>query len=145
VATPDTISILDGATFVVSDAHGDLEAGPDQVHGLFYRDTRFLSRWILTVDGHRPDVLSVENGKYFGGPECREDAPKRRVRLGPDCEETPALRAFRHGASRTRTGDLLGAIQALSQLSYSPAAGKSVATATTQAAARPASRRACRP
>ena len=26
-----------------------------------------------------------------------------------------------HGASRTRTGDLLGAIQALSQLSYSPA------------------------
>ena len=28
------------------------------------------------------------------------------------------------GASRTRTGDLLGAIQALSQLSYSPARGK---------------------
>jgi hypothetical protein len=27
------------------------------------------------------------------------------------------------GASRTRTGDLLGAIQALSQLSYSPAKG----------------------
>jgi hypothetical protein len=27
-----------------------------------------------------------------------------------------------NGASRTRTGDLLGAIQALSQLSYSPAA-----------------------
>jgi glycogen debranching enzyme len=61
----ETISILDGSTFVVSDTHGDVEAGPDQVHGLFYRDTRFLSRWILTVDGHRPDVLSVENGKYF--------------------------------------------------------------------------------
>jgi hypothetical protein len=29
-----------------------------------------------------------------------------------------------HGASRTRTGDLLGAIQALSQLSYSPARGE---------------------
>jgi hypothetical protein len=29
-------------------------------------------------------------------------------------------RPGRHGASRTRTGDLLGAIQALSQLSYSP-------------------------
>ena len=28
------------------------------------------------------------------------------------------------GASRTRTGDLLGAIQALSQLSYSPAAAQ---------------------
>src|SRR5579862_5854509 len=30
-----------------------------------------------------------------------------------------------NGASRTRTGDLLGAIQALSQLSYSPAGEKS--------------------
>ena len=29
-----------------------------------------------------------------------------------------------YGASRARTGDLLGAIQALSQLSYSPAVGK---------------------
>ncbi len=29
-----------------------------------------------------------------------------------------------NGASRTRTGDLLGAIQALSQLSYSPAAAQ---------------------
>jgi hypothetical protein len=29
--------------------------------------------------------------------------------------------AISYGASRTRTGDLLGAIQALSQLSYSPA------------------------
>ena len=29
-----------------------------------------------------------------------------------------------HGASRARTGDLLGAIQALSQLSYSPAIGE---------------------
>ena len=29
----------------------------------------------------------------------------------------------KNGASRARTGDLLGAIQALSQLSYSPAKG----------------------
>jgi hypothetical protein len=36
-------------------------------------------------------------------------------------EKTPQIwRAFSDGASRTRTGDLLGAIQALSQLSYSP-------------------------
>jgi hypothetical protein len=33
------------------------------------------------------------------------------------------------GASRTRTGDLLGAIQALSQLSYSPARDRIVAEA----------------
>ena len=61
----DEISILDGSTFVVSDSNGDVEAGPDQVQALFYRDTRFLSRWILSVDGARPDVLSVENSSYF--------------------------------------------------------------------------------
>jgi hypothetical protein len=33
------------------------------------------------------------------------------------------MRGSVDGASRTRTGDLLGAIQALSQLSYSPVAG----------------------
>jgi hypothetical protein len=36
----------------------------------------------------------------------------------------PVSRAFESGASRTRTGDLLGAIQALSQLSYSPERGE---------------------
>ena len=35
-------------------------------------------------------------------------------------EKTRGRRRFVYGASRTRTGDLLGAIQALSQLSYSP-------------------------
>jgi hypothetical protein len=34
--------------------------------------------------------------------------------------KAPLRGAFRGGASRTRTDDLLGAIQALSQLSYSP-------------------------
>ena len=32
----------------------------------------------------------------------------------------PHVQGFKSGASRARTGDLLGAIQALSQLSYSP-------------------------
>jgi hypothetical protein len=51
VPANDTISILDGSTFVVSDAHGDVEAGPDQIHGLIYRDTRFLSRWAMKSRG----------------------------------------------------------------------------------------------
>ncbi len=60
-----TIAILDGSTFVVSDRAGDVDARPEQPHGLFYRDTRFLSRWILTVDGIRPDVLSTDDVDYF--------------------------------------------------------------------------------
>ena len=39
------------------------------------------------------------------------------------------------GASRTRTGDLLGAIQALSQLSYSPATVQSSGGIEKKAAA----------
>ncbi|MDQ3866514.1 MAG: amylo-alpha-1,6-glucosidase [Actinomycetota bacterium] len=63
--TDGKVSILDGATFVVSDRNGDVDASPEDVEGLFHRDTRFLSRWVLTVDGTRPDVLSVEHGSYF--------------------------------------------------------------------------------
>ncbi len=61
----DTISILDGSTFVVSDRRGDIDAGPDQPHGLFYRDTRFLSRWILTVEDRPLEVLSTDDVDYF--------------------------------------------------------------------------------
>src|SRR5919204_5456467 len=61
----DTISILDGSTFVVSDRRGDIDAGPDQPHGLFYLDTRFLSRWTLTLEGQPLEVLSTDDVDYF--------------------------------------------------------------------------------
>src|SRR6185295_7428773 len=61
----DTVSILDGNTFAVSDRRGDmaLEHGTDS--GLFRADTRFLSRWVLTVDGQHPNVLSIDDNQYF--------------------------------------------------------------------------------
>jgi glycogen debranching enzyme len=61
----ETISILDGSTFVVSDRRGDIDAGPDQPHGLFFRDTRFLSRWILTLEGQSLEVLTTDDVDYF--------------------------------------------------------------------------------
>ena len=61
----DTLSILDGSTFVVSDRRGDIDAAPNRLHGLFYRDTRFLSRWRLTLDSHSLDVLSTDEVDYF--------------------------------------------------------------------------------
>ncbi len=63
--TPNTISILDGSTFIVSDRRGNIEASPDQPHGLFFRDTRHLSRWVLTVDGALPDTLSTDAIEYY--------------------------------------------------------------------------------
>ncbi len=61
----DTVSILDGNRFVVSNSRGDLEATATDHHGLFLDDTRFLSRWILTINGMRPAVLSVDDLDYF--------------------------------------------------------------------------------
>jgi glycogen debranching enzyme len=61
----DTVSILDGNTFVVSDRRGDLDATPTENHGLFLNDTRFLSRWVLTIDGRHPTLLSVDDQAYF--------------------------------------------------------------------------------
>ena len=60
-----TISILDGSTFIVSDRRGDLDASPDEPHGFFYRDTRFLSRWKLTLNDTAPEILSTDESNYF--------------------------------------------------------------------------------
>src|SRR5262249_26717687 len=60
------VSILDGNTFVVSDNRGDIEGAPGDDAGLFHMDMRCLSRWILTIDGKRPNVLSIDDFKYYG-------------------------------------------------------------------------------
>ncbi|HEX7745016.1 MAG TPA: glycogen debranching N-terminal domain-containing protein [Micromonosporaceae bacterium] len=59
------VKILDGNTFVVSDDRGDVEATPSSPTGLFALDTRFLSRWVLTIDGQRLNSLSVDDLNYF--------------------------------------------------------------------------------
>ena len=59
------VNILDGNTFVVSDTRGDIDASPVDTTGLFSFDTRFLSKWILTVDGNRLNPLSVDDLHYF--------------------------------------------------------------------------------
>jgi glycogen debranching enzyme len=60
---PGSLTLVEGATFAVSDRLGDIDAR--RAHGLFYRDTRVLSRWELRVDGHRPEVLAVHQAEPF--------------------------------------------------------------------------------
>src|SRR5919204_6985394 len=74
-----------------------------------------------------------------------EDGLPASAQYGSSSEESlevviaprqPSRTSSDDGASRTRTGDLLGAIQALSQLSYSPGPAQcSRATGTAQAGA----------
>jgi glycogen debranching enzyme len=59
------VQILDGNTFVVSDERGDIEASLTDPTGLFSFDTRFLSRWVLTVNGERLNALSTDDLQYF--------------------------------------------------------------------------------
>jgi glycogen debranching enzyme len=59
------VKILDGNTFVVTDSRGDIEASLTDPTGLFSFDCRFLSRWVLTVNGQRLNPLSVDDLQYF--------------------------------------------------------------------------------
>jgi len=61
---PRRINILDGSTFVVSDMRGDIGLRHDDMSGLFYRDTRHLSRWQIRLNGRELDVLSAETLDY---------------------------------------------------------------------------------
>jgi glycogen debranching enzyme len=61
----DEVSVLEGNTFVLSRRNGDVDAGPGEPHGLFHRDTRHLSRWLLTIDGKKLDALSTDDTKSF--------------------------------------------------------------------------------
>jgi glycogen debranching enzyme len=63
--TDGLVTVLDGNTFVVSDRRGDVDASSTDPTGLFSFDTRFLSRWVLTLDGQRLNALSVDDLQYF--------------------------------------------------------------------------------
>ena len=59
------VTLVEGRTFCLSNTHGDIVPGTS--HGLFFRNTRVLSRWELLVDGHTPEVLSVQTPEAFTG------------------------------------------------------------------------------
>ncbi|MFI6824404.1 glycogen debranching N-terminal domain-containing protein [Micromonospora sp. NPDC050187] len=59
------VSILDGNTFLVCDVRGDLEPSLDFPTGMFSFDTRFLSTWLLTVDGERLNTLYVDEEQSY--------------------------------------------------------------------------------
>ena len=55
-------TILEGSTFCISDEAGNLDGA---TCGFFTSDTRFLSRFVLTVNGARPRLLSSAKVDYF--------------------------------------------------------------------------------
>jgi glycogen debranching enzyme len=58
-----TVILVEGASFAISDAGGDVVPGGSQ--GLFLRDTRFLSRYECWVNGARPEGLAISQQDPF--------------------------------------------------------------------------------
>jgi glycogen debranching enzyme len=66
-------TLIQGSSFSISEGNGDLHPGSAQ--GLFVRDTRFLSRWEVRVDGHAVEALSVLRPDPFSATFVGRGAP----------------------------------------------------------------------
>src|SRR3990170_6425567 len=60
---PGAIQVLEGSTFMLSDPLGDVV--PGSVAGLYHEDTRHLNRFVLTVNGAAPVVLTSREVDYY--------------------------------------------------------------------------------
>ncbi len=64
-AAAGTITLVEGVTFCICGRTGDIRPGAEQ--GLFFRDTRFLSRFELMVDGFELDALTAQSPAPYAG------------------------------------------------------------------------------
>jgi glycogen debranching enzyme len=71
-------TILEGSTFCIGDELGDVR---ETTHGLFADDTRFLSKFELTIDGRRPLLLSSGNVEYFSAAYFLRNPLSKRLSL----------------------------------------------------------------
>ena len=68
------VTLVEGSTFCIGAANGDIR--PDAVHGLFFRDTRILSRWEIRVDGNPVQPLLSEQPDPFSALFVCRVAPR---------------------------------------------------------------------
>ncbi|MFI7606223.1 glycogen debranching N-terminal domain-containing protein [Micromonospora sp. NPDC049366] len=63
--TRERVLVFTGNAFAAGDARGDMELDARYPVGIFSFDTRFVSRWVLTVNGERLNALSRDDVNYF--------------------------------------------------------------------------------
>jgi hypothetical protein len=98
-----TVSILEGSTFVVSDRRGDVVPSPTEPHGLFLEDTRFLSCWRLDV--HEGRLVVAES----------TEAADLVVELTED-----VLLGMARGEQNPSTAFLTGSVKLVGDLALAP-------------------------
>ena len=94
-------------------------------HGLFYRDTRFISRWILTSNGERPNVLSTDDLRVL------RRAVLPRPRDGHDLHGTrtsPCSASGSSGRATTRTSACSTTAPSRPRSSFGSTAGRTSPT-----------------
>ncbi|MGZ4120911.1 MAG: amylo-alpha-1,6-glucosidase [Actinomycetota bacterium] len=98
--------------FLLADRHGDILEESPAALGLYYLDTRFLSRWQLRIDGRRPLYLHSTTDRNYsmliettlpselvdtmGRRKTHNVQVSRQRRLGAGMHET--IRLLNHGA-----------------------------------------------
>ncbi|MFB8369780.1 glycogen debranching N-terminal domain-containing protein [Pseudarthrobacter sp. NPDC055928] len=53
-----TVTLVEGSNFCISQPNGDIQ--PEQPHGVFFQDTRIVSRWNLTINGQPVEPLVAD-------------------------------------------------------------------------------------
>jgi glycogen debranching enzyme len=99
------VTLVEGAEFLVAGPGGDFH--PGSPHGLFFLDTRFLSRLELAVDGVPPEPLDVVTSEPFSAMHVLRSSPRsghadaqlmvfRRRWIGRGMREEIVLRNYGH-------------------------------------------------
>jgi glycogen debranching enzyme len=73
------LTVLEGNNFLVADDRGDVVSG---THGLYYQDTRYLSKWRLTINDERPQLLSSGTVDYYSAAVYTQNAPTTTMPAG---------------------------------------------------------------
>ena len=68
------VTLVEGSAFAISGRSGDMTRGSP--HGLFFRDTRFLSRFELRVNGQQPEPLAAETMDPFSAVFVSRNRPR---------------------------------------------------------------------
>jgi hypothetical protein len=68
------VTLVQGSAFCISGRSGDMTAGSP--HGLFFRDSRFLSRLELRINGQRPEPLESSTPDPFSAVFVSRTRPR---------------------------------------------------------------------
>jgi len=69
-----TVTLIEGVTFAICGRSGDIRPGAEQ--GLFFRDTRFVSRFELTVDDQHLEPLDIHRNSPYAATFVSRRPPR---------------------------------------------------------------------